>query len=346
MSTLRKSTAAADHKDGDAASSVAPRPGAAKIHLLDLHPPREDLRAEALEGLQARPKTLPCKLLYDRAGSVLFDRICTVDEYYPTRTELGIMREHMDEIVDAVGPGAMIIEFGSGTSEKIVELLGHLREPAGYVPLEISRQHLLDAAHELSDRFPDLELYPICADFHQQITLPPPVAHAKRKVMYFPGSTIGNFTRGEAQLFLARFAEIVGPGGGLLVGVDLVKDRDVLRAAYDDSEGVTAAFNLNLLERLNRDLGSDFDVSAFEHRAIFNEEHRRIEMRLVAQRDMTVRLGGEAIEFKAGESICTEHSHKYTIDGFAEMAAHAGFSLSRRWTDENEWFAVLFFEMK
>ena len=343
MSTLNDNTR---DSEVDAASPTKAADRPARIHLLDLHPPREDLRAEALAGLRASPKTLPCKLLYDRAGSELFDRICTVDEYYPTRTELAIMRAHMDEIVEAVGPNAMIIEFGSGTSEKIVELLGRLDEPAGYVPLEISRQHLLDAAHWLSDRFPDLELYPICADFHQPITFPPPVIHADRKVMYFPGSTIGNFTRQEAFLFLSRFAEIVGPGGGLLIGVDLVKERDVLRAAYDDGEGVTAAFNLNLLERLNRELGADFDPGAFEHRAIFNEEEQRIEMHLVAQRDMTVNLGGERFRFAEGESICTEHSHKYTIDGFSEMAAHAGFTRSRAWIDDNDWFAVLFFEMK
>ena len=310
------------------------------LDLVDHSPARSQLREEALEGLTAPKKTLPCKYFYDARGSALFDRICELEEYYPTRTELSIMQSHGAEMGAALGTGCLLIEYGSGSSLKTRILLDHLEEPAGYVPVDISREHLLRSAEAISQRHPELEVMPICADFTQPFRVPTPKNGADHRAAYFPGSTIGNFAREAARKLLRQIAEQCGAGGGLLIGVDLRKERSVLEAAYNDAAGVTAEFNLNLLRRLNRELGADFQLDAFEHRAHWNDAAGRVEMHLVSQEAQVVRIDGERIGFAAGETIHTENSHKYGLDEFAALAAEADFTVARVWTDERELFSV------
>lgn len=310
------------------------------LELIDQAPAHSQLLEEVLEGLSAPRKTLPCKYLYDERGSALFDQICELDEYYPTRTELAIMQAHGAEMDGALGTGCLLVEYGSGSSLKTRILLDHLEDPAGYVPVDISREHLLRSAEAISARHPELEVLPVCADFTEPFDVPEPKAGAHHVAAYFPGSTIGNFTPVEARVLLCQIAEQCGAGGGLLIGVDLRKDRSVLEAAYNDAEGVTAEFNLNLLRRLNRELGADFQLDAFEHRAHWNPDLGRVEMHLVSQKRQTVHIDGEHIEFADGETIHTENSHKYSLDGFAELAAEAGFSVARVWTDPKQLFSV------
>jgi dimethylhistidine N-methyltransferase len=319
------------------------RTDTSELDLLDLHTETSTLAEDAVAGLTALPKKLPCKYFYDKRGSELFDRICELDEYYLTRTELAIMNAHVADMARAVGPRALVVEFGSGSSLKTRLLLEHLESPAGYVPVEISGEHLMEACRALRSEFPELPIHPVCADFNDHVRLPDDMDAHRRKVMYFPGSTIGNFTRDEARAVLEEMAALVGSGGGLLIGIDLIKDRAILEAAYNDAEGVTAAFNLNLLERLNREAGANFDTERFAHRAIFNEDRARIEMHLVSLADQTVTLDGTLITFVDGESIHTENSHKWTVDGFASVARSASFVLEHCWMDESGYFAVLFF---
>jgi dimethylhistidine N-methyltransferase len=313
--------------------------------LLDLHPPQADFRADVVRGLQDRPRTLSAMYFYDQAGSKLFDRICELDEYYPTRTEMGILTEFMPEIVDALGSGVMLVEFGSGNSQKIRLLLDHLPDPAAYVPVDISRDHLVDAASGIAQDYPDLEVLPICADFTEPIPLPEPALSVRRRVVFFPGSTIGNFEPDQARHLLESVSEDCGVGGGLLIGVDLRKDPDVLRAAYDDREGVTAEFNLNLLRRINRELGADFDLDQFEHEVRWHEGAGRIEMHLRSTVEQTVSLGGEHWRFERGETIHTENSHKWSLNGFADLAASAGLARDRVWTDPRSLFSVHLFRV-
>ena len=240
--------------------------------LLDLHPSTGSFLHDVRAGLESDPRTLPCKYFYDAKGSHLFDRITELDEYYPARIEVAILESNLDDIVESLENDPLVIEFGSGNSSKTRLLLDHLPDAAGYVPVDISRDHLVDAAARLQERYPDLEILPVCADFTEPIPIPEPKHRPGHRVVFFPGSTIGNFTRDEAEHFLRTVAEDCGEGGGLLVGVDLKKDPQRLERAYDDREGVTAAFNLNLLDRINRELGTDFDVDAFRHRAIWNPE--------------------------------------------------------------------------
>lgn len=312
-----------------------------KPRLLDLAPEMGDLVQDALAGLSQQPKTLPCKYFYDARGSDLFEQITELPEYYPTRTELKIMLEHGSEMAEAIGPRALIVELGSGSGRKTRELLRRLDDPAGLVLVEISKAALLASAGQLSERFKQLEVVGVCADYTKDFTLPRPRRRAARSVGYFPGSTLGNFTRAEATDFLARVRALVGDNGGLLVGVDRVKDRATLEAAYDDAQGVTAAFNMNLLSRLNA-AGGNFDLEHFHHRAVYNDAARRIEMHLVSERDQQVTLGGKQFDFAKDESICTEHSHKYELDQLSAMARKAGFLLSRVWSDEREWFSVCY----
>lgn len=294
------------------------------------------LVADALAGLTAARKTLPCKWLYDAAGTRLFEEITTLPEYYPTRTERGIFDRYGAEIAARIGPHARIVEFGPGDGVKAVQVLGHLRAPAAYVPVDIAADWLKDAAARVSAAFPTLEVIPVVADFTHEFALPlaPPL------LGFFPGSTIGNFRREEAAGFLARLRAALGAGARLLIGVDLVKDPAVLVAAYDDAAGVTAAFNLNLLARLNREGGADFDLSAFRHRAVWNAEAERIEMHLLSLRDQRVALGGRRIAFAAGETIHTEDSHKYRPDGLRALAAEAGWREEALWTDAAGLFSV------
>jgi dimethylhistidine N-methyltransferase len=262
------------------------------VRLLDLHPPHGDFRAEVLEGLTAEPKSLSPKFFYDERGSRLFEKITRLPEYYPTRTELAIMDRRMPEIADLVGPGACIIEFGSGSGLKTRKLLTGLDSPVAYVPVEISREHLLASAQALADEFLDLEVLPVCADFTQAFELPEPSTPPTRNLVFFPGSTIGNFEEADAVELLEVMHTEAGPGGALLIGVDLRKARRVVEKAYNDAAGVTAEFNLNLLRRINRELGADFNTGAFRHQAVWDDREGRIEMRLNSRKDQTVRVSG------------------------------------------------------
>jgi dimethylhistidine N-methyltransferase len=324
-----------DASDDAAAASTLP--------LLDLGPAEtETLREAVLAGLSRDgQKEIPSKFLYDKRGSELFDAICELDAYYPTRTELGILRAHLDAITGALGDDVLLVEFGSGSSRKTRLLLDRLEGTlAGYVPIDISRGHLVEAAEALADAFPDVPVLPVCADYTAALKLPDPGRPVARRVIYYPGSTIGNFRPAEAVPFLTRAARLAGAGGGLLIGVDLRKDADVLRRAYNDPEGVTAAFNLNLLRRLNRELGATFDLAAFRHEARWNDADGCIEMHLVSREAQTVTVAGRTVAFAAGESIRTEYSFKYTLDGFAALAAEAGWSVETVWTDARAYFSV------
>ncbi len=304
-----------------------------------LTPTQETMLAEALEGLQQTQKTLPCKYFYDAEGSKLFDAITELDAYYLTRTEVGIMETAIDDIVATLGEHVVLVEYGSGSSYKTRLLLDHLEHAVGYIPIDISRTHLFETAERLRARYPNLPIHPVAADYTADFTLPT-MTRAHRVVVYFPGSTLGNFSASEAEVFLKHIAEVVGPGGGLLIGIDLKKDRARLEAAYDDQEGVTAAFNMNLLHRLNRELGSTFDVSQFAHKAIYNKAAGRIEMHLVSLSNQCVQIGGKQIPFAAGETIWTESSHKYSLAEFANLAARAGFAIDHVWTDPEQLFSV------
>lgn len=312
--------------------------------LLDCTPQPDDLLAETLAGLSQSPKTLPCKLLYDQRGSELFDAICELPEYYPTRTETAIMREHAAAMASMIGERALLIELGSGSSAKTPTLLDQLHQPAGYVPIDISREHLLRSARQIQHRYSDLAVMPVAADYLQDFKIPEPPEPAARRVVYFPGSTIGNFHESDARHFLHRIAMLVGPGGGLLIGVDLRKDPAVLRPAYDDAQGVTAAFNLNILHRLKRELGAEVDVDAFEHRAIWNEAMSRIEMHLVARTAQSITLAGRTFSFEPGESIHTECSYKHTPERFTALAE--AFEPRQVWTDADELFSVWYLTAK
>jgi dimethylhistidine N-methyltransferase len=303
--------------------------------------PDRRFRADVLAGLAARPqKHLPARYFYDAAGSRLFDRITELDEYYPTRTELGILRDHAADMAARCGPRCLLVELGAGSLTKVRLLLDRLDRPAGYLPVDVSGDHLRTAAVALADDYPDLEVAPLVADFTQPFRLPP--VAAARRVVYFPGSTIGNFDPPEADDLLRRVAQLVGPGGGLLLGVDLRKDVAVLERAYNDAAGVTAAFNRNLLARINRELGGDFDVDAFRHLAFYDRSHSRIEMHLVSVRAQRVRVGPAAFDFRAGETIHTENSYKYDVGELADRAAGCGLRLDEAWTDEQNYFAVLY----
>jgi dimethylhistidine N-methyltransferase len=308
--------------------------------LRDLEPEEKRVRDDVLAGLAASPKSLPCKYFYDQRGSELFERICELDEYYPTRTEIAIMRESAAEMAEALGPRVALVEYGSGSSTKTRILLEALDDPVAYVPVDISRHPLVSSASSLDRRHADLEVLPVCADFTQAFSLPEPRRRPQRRIVYFPGSTIGNFEEPEVVGFLARIRTLVEPHGGLLIGVDLQKDAAILRAAYDDREGATAAFNKNLLMRINRELGGDFELERFEHRAVVNKELGRVEMHLVSTVAQSVKVCGESFAFEAGESIHSENSHKFTVGGFAELAAEAGLSVRRVWTDARRLFSV------
>jgi len=310
--------------------------------LHDLHPEPDDLQAEIVDGLRASPKRLPSKYLYDAEGSRLFDRICELEEYYPTRTEVGILEDRAREISDAIGPQALVIELGSGSSTKTHGLLRALDRPAGYVPIDISREHLAEAADRIAADFPDLTVWPVCADFNAAIELPDLATDEGRRLIFFPGSTIGNFDEAARKALLRRMRDLCEEHPGrLLIGIDLIKEIDRLENAYDDREGVTAAFNLNLLHRINRELGADFDPDRFAHRACFVSDEPRIEMHLVSQVEQTVKIDGEELVFEAGETIRTERSYKFTVEGFAKAAVETGWTLARSWTDRENLFAIL-----
>ncbi len=306
----------------------------------DLLPSLDQFRADVLRGLQGHPKELPCKYFYDETGSRLFDRITELPEYYLTRTELAIMRRSAREMAACLGPGCLLLEYGSGSSVKTPWLLEQLTGPAAYVPIDISEQHLRRSAADLAARFPRLEVVPVCADFTRPVPLPRLRGRYRRRAVYFPGSTIGNFTPEEAIQLLRRTAALVGPGGALLLGADLKKDPRVIDAAYNDSQGVTAAFNRNLLVRINRELGADFPVEQFWHDAFYHPGKGRVEMHLVSQCDQCVALGADRIAFAEGESIRTEYSYKYSPADLRALAAASGFEVRQVWSDAERYFTV------
>jgi dimethylhistidine N-methyltransferase len=295
------------------------------------------------EGLSRTPKRIPSKFFYDAAGSELFERITALDEYYPTRTELGILKTHAAEIAELIGPQVELVEFGAGALRKVRILLDVLKSPRAYVPVDIAGDYLMQVVRTLEGDYPDLQLNPVIADFTRPIALGPLDSGAMRRAGFFPGSTIGNFGRAEAVSFL-RHARATLNGGGLLIGVDLVKDPAILHAAYNDAEGVTEAFNKNLLVRANRELDADFDLGAFAHYACYNPVAQRIEMYLVSMAEQRVHIGGETVHFAQGEAIHTEDSHKYTLDGFRALAAEAGYVPRKVWTDPAELFSIQWLE--
>ncbi len=286
-------------------------------------------------------KTLPCKYLYDEIGSQLFDRICETPEYYPTRTEMGIIEANVSSIADQIGQRVMLVEYGSGSSLKTRRILDALDDPAAYVPVDISEEHLLKTADRLRSAYPHVTISPRVADFTAPFVLPAVDCDYSHIALYFPGSTIGNLTPDKAGELLRFMSDMLGPQGGLLIGIDLQKDVSVVEAAYNDAAGVTAEFSLNLLARINRELGGNFELRDFEHRAIYNAVDHRIEITLVSLRDQEATVGGHRFRFEAGEETLIEYSHKYTVDGFAAFASDFGFTLHKYWTDEREYFGVL-----
>jgi len=310
-------------------------------NVSDFSPDAAVMLAEVLRGLSLPQKNIPSLYFYDQRGSELFDAITELPEYYPTRTEIAILEKHGAEMAAALGPGVRLIELGSGSAVKTELLLANLDATAAYVPVEISRDHLLAAAARIAADFPDLEVLPVTADFTEPFDLPDPArSRVRRNVAFFPGSTIGNFPRGMAADLLEATRREVGPGGAMLVGVDLEKDRATLERAYNDAAGVTAEFNLNLLVRLNRELGADFEVDGFRHEAAWDEAAGRIEMRLVSLREQQVNIAGDQFHFAPGELLVTEYSHKYSLAGFRTLAEGAGFEVERVWTDPDRLFSV------
>ena len=304
-----------------------------------------EFHRDVLSGLSSQPKTLPCKYLYDAAGARLFEEICRLPEYYLTRTELGILRRHADQIAELIGPECLLMEYGSGASEKTRILLDHLERPAAYIPIDLAREQLAMTAAALSRDYPGLDVRPLAADFSQPYELPSGIGANFRRIVFFPGSTIGNFSASQAAQLFAEIARICGPGGGLLLGADLRKDPRIIEAAYNDAQGVTAAFNLNLLARINRELGADFRPSQFAHRALYDPAAARVEMQLVSRCQQQVRLGSRTIGFRPGESIRTEHSHKYSLAELRALGLAVGMQLTNLWTDPRQYFCVAFFSI-
>jgi dimethylhistidine N-methyltransferase len=309
-----------------------------RIHFYDDHPAVADIRADVLEGLSKRPKQVAPKYFYDQRGSRLFDAITELPEYYPTRTELDILETNAQQIAELLGSDCVLMELGSGSSRKIRVLLDAVR-PLAYVPLDISREHLLHSALVLAGEYPQLQVHAACTDYSKEFALPDLPQHLPR-VAFFPGSSIGNFEPDDAKRLLARIGRQLGRGGKLLIGVDLKKDNAILHAAYNDAQRLTAAFNLNLLERINRELCADFRLDRFEHQAFFNPRAGRIEMHLVSRIDQEVEVAGCSVSFAAGESLHTENSYKYTIEEFQRLAQQSGFVAERVWTDDQQLFSV------
>ena len=323
------------HATATAAAQTLAAPAAPGADVLASSEFARELRA----GLARPARGISPKFFYDARGSALFDDICGLPEYYPTRTELRILADSAAEIAAHIGPQAEIVEFGAGSLTKVRLLLDALDAPRRYIPIDISGDHLEGAVARLRADYPGLAVQPVAADYTMPLVLPAPGEGAGRRVGFFPGSTLGNFTPDEALSFLQLAARLLR-GGGLLLGVDLVKDPAVLHAAYNDSQGVTAAFNLNLLRRANAELGSDFDVDGFTHAAFYNAPHRRIEMHLVSRRRQTVTFEGRTYEFAEGETLHTENSHKFTIDDLRALAVRAGFTPKAVWTDADRLFSV------
>lgn len=300
---------------------------------------------EVLVGLSMSQKAIPPKFLYDKKGSEIFQKICELKEYYPTRAENQILKTYAHEMARLIGPNALIIEPGSGVAEKVKHLLLRLTKAKGYVPIEISKETLNKSVEDINQRFPKLQTLPVWGDFSQKLELPISVdAHIGKKVIFFPGSTIGNFNHTEALEFLKHYGKLADHGGGFLIGVDLKKDRNLLVEAYDDPHGVTAAFNLNLLERLNREASASFDLQNFSHQAIYNQELCRVEMHLVSNVSQLVKVNQTVFRFKEGETIHTENSYKYSVEEFCELCSKAKMKLRKYWKDKEGLFCMYYFE--
>jgi len=306
----------------------------------DRRPPAGEVLEVARRGLSARPRRLPSWLFYDERGSTLFERICEQPEYYLTRCEIALMDQHAADIADMLGSDVRLVEYGSGSALKTGMLLKHLHAPVAYVPVEISPEPLRRSVERLAGEFASLPVQPLCADFSKPLRLPIPPRAPRRTVVYFPGSTIGNFESREAAVLLRKMRNEMGDGGGILVGVDLKKDPAVIEAAYNDRAGVTAEFTLNMLARLNREIGSDFDLSGFAHRAHYNPMAGRIETHAVSLREQQVKVGRLDVSFRAGETIQVEYSCKYSLEDFAALAAKAGLAVVKVWMDSRRMFSV------
>jgi dimethylhistidine N-methyltransferase len=308
------------------------------IRFHDYAPEESDFLAEVVEGLSQQPKRIPPKFFYDKRGSELFDEICNQPEYYLTQTETGILKEHAGNIAKYIEPECVIVELGSGASEK-VRLLFDSIKPSGYMGVDISKEFLLDSTQRLAKDFPWLDVHAVCTDFSRQFELPDQF-NGSQKVVFFPGSSIGNFEPEAALDLLKRIAEAIGAGGKLLIGVDLKKDKEVLNAAYNDGAGITEEFNLNLLQRMQDELQAEVDVDAFSHRAFYNDKQGRVEMHLVSDCDQIIEIDGNEFSFLENESIHTENSHKYHIEEFARLVLQANFEVEKVWTDSEQLFSV------
>jgi dimethylhistidine N-methyltransferase len=302
-----------------------------------------DFLADVLAGLSSDSRTLPCKYFYDERGAALFQKICELPEYYITRTEIEILDRSRADIALQLGPNVELIGLGTGAGTKTRILIEALDNPAVYIPVDISEKQLRESTALFRKIFPELEILPVCADYLQPVVLPSPSRKPARNIVYFPGSTIGNFEPGDALEFLGRVANVCRGGGGLLIGVDLKKDRHLLEAAYNDAAGVTAQFNLNLLGRVNRELGADFDLDQWQHRAIYNPNAGRIEMNLISEIDQFVHMDEQKFHFRRGEKITTEYSYKYAPEELAALAGKAGFEFVRMWTDDARLFGLFYF---
>ena len=306
----------------------------------DRRPPSNEILAVAEHGLALKPKRLPSWLFYDERGSALFEQICEQPEYYLTRCEIALMREHAGSIADRLGTGVRLVEYGSGSGVKTRMLLQHLDRPVCYVPVEISPEPLRESVQRLATEFPQVPVQPLCADFTKPLRLPIPPRAPRRTVLYFPGSTIGNFEARDAALLLRKMRNEMGDGGGILIGVDLKKDPALIEAAYNDRAGVTAAFTLNMLARLNREIGSNFDLAAFAHRARYNPMAGRIETQIVSRLEQQVEIGHRQVRLRGDEAIQVEYSCKYSLDEFVAVAGKAGLAVMRVWTDPQQMFSV------
>lgn len=318
---------------------IAPSHSQSKVKLYDLHPPLADFRSEIIEGLQQPQKAISAKFLYDKKGSELFDQICNLDEYYLTRTEMEILKTNANEIASLIGDG-VLVEFGSGSSQKVRIILDAMKKLPTYVALDISVQHLYESCHNLVEAYPALNAIAICTDYTQPLNLPKiSLIENKYKVGFFPGSSIGNLEPVEVVRFLKNVGKILQPNGSLLIGVDLKKDGSILEPAYDDSQGVSAAFALNLLTRINRELGANFNLDNFSYRATYNTLGR-IEMYIVSLKKQAIKIDDIEIEFEQGELLRTEHSYKYTCTEFQSLAAQAGCQSKCVWTDPQKLFSL------
>jgi dimethylhistidine N-methyltransferase len=300
--------------------------------------------ADVVRGLNASPKRIPAKYFYDHAGSILFDRITELPEYYPTRCEMSILQAQAGEICKLIPEGAALVELGAGSNKKVRILLKAAPTLGLYVPVDICGEMIEREAVELRRDFPNLKVAPVTADFTKEFELPAEALAAPARIGFFPGSTIGNFEPHEAAAFLKNIAKILGPDAVLIVGVDLIKPVEVLKAAYNDKQGVTASFNLNLLKRINRELGGTFNLAGFEHHAFYNRERNRIEMHLASLKRQKVKVAGESIDFRAGETIHTENSYKYSVESLSALARGVGWSPLKVWTDPNKYFSIQAFK--